>query len=526
MKVQIFKEYDFVYHNLRPNHPSAEIELNSMTPMELYFDEHNWSLSTQDKGTYKSGKAEHEYLKFIGLISYDVDSKCFILEQDVSSLIKDEPLSLILSKGLSIPNGVPIQEGSLLQFGSVKFLVKNIQINTSSFSQSVDESDRTINNSYRKKPQIQEESIILEEARNEIYQPKKGLKAPSCRYCFSDEWSVSNTLLNICACSGSIVFIHLDCLRKWIKSKSVVKQLEKIKMIAYEDLYCELCHKKLPDEFIYNSKKYSLIVDESTDKSFIAIQYTLSEQNQGLRYYTYFLYFDDIFELSIGRSSESSVTLNNNTVSRDHATLILRNDQVFVRDQNSKFGTAVSFTEALHISSTTYLKLGNYYLKFQVNVPCWLQICSKPNQQFVDYIKLFSRPKQFVSKLPCFTVDIRDYYVEETIINTSSSLENSKIVITDALNNSQLFNQSLILDKESLPIMLEIEEDSAEGVQRMRKSTIFKSAPVINVLCKISENHKKEKVEFITSGLSLSLKPTLNLKINQHSELNESEKGL
>lgn len=40
-----------------------------------------------------------------------------------------------------------------------------------------------------------------------------------CRICYSSDASPSNPLLSPCLCSGSLLFIHLDCLKTWLKAK-------------------------------------------------------------------------------------------------------------------------------------------------------------------------------------------------------------------------------------------------------------------------------------------------------------------
>ncbi|XP_028424517.1 E3 ubiquitin-protein ligase MARCH7-like isoform X2 [Perca flavescens] len=40
-----------------------------------------------------------------------------------------------------------------------------------------------------------------------------------CRICHSGESSPTNPLLSPCLCSGSMQFVHLDCLKKWIRAR-------------------------------------------------------------------------------------------------------------------------------------------------------------------------------------------------------------------------------------------------------------------------------------------------------------------
>lgn len=44
-----------------------------------------------------------------------------------------------------------------------------------------------------------------------------------CRICFGSESTESNELIRPCKCSGSMAFIHLQCLKSWVDCKSQSK---------------------------------------------------------------------------------------------------------------------------------------------------------------------------------------------------------------------------------------------------------------------------------------------------------------
>ncbi len=62
-----------------------------------------------------------------------------------------------------------------------------------------------------------------------------------CRICLSEESSSSDPLINPCKCSGSMEWIHLECLRKWLINKIEIVEDDVIKIYAWKDLNCELC---------------------------------------------------------------------------------------------------------------------------------------------------------------------------------------------------------------------------------------------------------------------------------------------
>ncbi len=44
--------------------------------------------------------------------------------------------------------------------------------------------------------------------------------------CFNEENSNENSLIHPYKCSGSMQFIHLNCLKKWLKTKKLIKKID------------------------------------------------------------------------------------------------------------------------------------------------------------------------------------------------------------------------------------------------------------------------------------------------------------
>ncbi|TRY82470.1 hypothetical protein DNTS_029956 [Danionella cerebrum] len=76
-----------------------------------------------------------------------------------------------------------------------------------------------------------QESLLLEDSDEE--------EGDQCRICQMGEQSSSNPLIVPCKCTGSLQFVHQDCIKKWLRSKiSSGSNLEAITT-------CELCKEKL-----------------------------------------------------------------------------------------------------------------------------------------------------------------------------------------------------------------------------------------------------------------------------------------
>ncbi|XP_067315303.1 E3 ubiquitin-protein ligase MARCH7 isoform X1 [Pseudorasbora parva] len=76
-----------------------------------------------------------------------------------------------------------------------------------------------------------QESLLLEDSDEE--------EGDLCRICQMGEQSSSNPLIEPCKCTGSLQYVHQDCIKKWLRSKiSSGSNLEAITT-------CELCKEKL-----------------------------------------------------------------------------------------------------------------------------------------------------------------------------------------------------------------------------------------------------------------------------------------
>jgi len=49
----------------------------------------------------------------------------------------------------------------------------------------------------------------------------------NCKICLSNENDANNPMINLCKCSGSLLFVHFFCLNKWMASKMTIKENEK-----------------------------------------------------------------------------------------------------------------------------------------------------------------------------------------------------------------------------------------------------------------------------------------------------------
>ena len=63
---------------------------------------------------------------------------------------------------------------------------------------------------------------------------------PQCRICLSEE-EPGNPIISPCDCTGSVGFIHLECIREWLEGKKHKKETPIVNSYIWRGLECEIC---------------------------------------------------------------------------------------------------------------------------------------------------------------------------------------------------------------------------------------------------------------------------------------------
>ena len=83
-------------------------------------------------------------------------------------------------------------------------------------------------------------------------------------------------------------YIHLDCLRHWLKT-SIFEQIEDTNyccIYLYRTPECELCKTKYPDFIRHNGKLYEIIDLQSKFDSYLLIETITYDKNQNKYLYS------------------------------------------------------------------------------------------------------------------------------------------------------------------------------------------------------------------------------------------------
>ena len=243
-------------------------------------------------------------------------------------------------------------------------------------------------NDNKSKSEKENENLVLNENKN-------NKKKKICRICYLEEENKRlNPLIKPCKCSGSMKYIHYECLLHWLRTKLIINK-RSIVDNGYFDVYrldlieCELCKNHLLNYIKHNNKIYSLLDYNRLDKE---IEKLLSKKEKAKftkenNYITfddvlpgrngflcrYLVKFNEDNTLKIGRGLDNQLILNDISVSRNHC--IIRIDQgynIILEDCNSKFGSLVLIqAEEIEILKGKILTVqsGTNYFSFKLELP-------------------------------------------------------------------------------------------------------------------------------------------------------------
>ncbi|KAL4488347.1 hypothetical protein ABPG72_019197 [Tetrahymena utriculariae] len=194
------------------------------------------------------------------------------------------------------------------------------------------------------------------------YNSKNGTKPTEeiqCRICLGDTYIDDNPFIAPCACTGSVQYIHLICLKIWLQNKLVIKSNDYYTEYQWKKLECELCKQPLKPYIIHNGREFSTFTirnpacpyiileklqkDTNEPKSQLIVNFSSRTNENKIK--------KEKTLLKIGRGALSHIRINDISVSREHAHLVLKNQQFYLKDQNSKFGTLVLVREPIDFSA-------------------------------------------------------------------------------------------------------------------------------------------------------------------------------
>ena len=300
----------------------------------------------------------------------------------------------------------------------------------------------------------------------------KNKKIKICRICYLEEFDkINNPLIKPCKCSGSMKYIHYECILHWLKTKIMDKSSrffsnDYLSVFGLELIECELCKTRLPDYIRHNNEIYSLLnLEKNFDTEKILNKKEKKSKKQKEYIHNYIIFdsvtpqktddskfrfltkFDKNNILRIGRGLENQLILNDISVSRNHCKLIIDdNEDVILEDNSSRFGSLVLIQDEIEIlkGNKLHVQVGTNYLIFTLNKKKGLFSCC--NAEEIDNKKTYEKLNSLSIK----------YNKKNEILDESISIENSdndegnKKLIEDEKDNDNKSNDLIIFEIDKI----------------------------------------------------------------------------
>jgi len=192
------------------------------------------------------------------------------------------------------------------------------------------------------------------------------LSSTLCRICLLEGPGEDDPLIAPCACKGSIEYVHLGCLRHWIRGRLNLSDTS-IGSYFYRALPCELCKAIYPTYVTLGNERQPLVEVPRTQPPFIVLENMVRDSQQ---HASRGLHVISLAEkvLKLGRGHESDVRIADVSISRCHAMIRFHRGHFILEDNNSKFGTLVAMKRPrlLESGSTVSIQMGRTVLSLFV----------------------------------------------------------------------------------------------------------------------------------------------------------------
>ena len=390
-----------------------------------------------------------------------------------------------------------------------------------------------------------------EEKNYEIDKKKENKKI--CRICYMEEMDKKNNpLIKPCKCSGSMKYIHYECLLHWLKTKIMIsKNMYNnngfFTIYSLDLIECELCKNHLPNYIKHKNKIFSLL---DLDKKFEEEKEKKSKKNMELKgkgdlnifnkkkkdinnyiifdtvtpgktenKYRYLVKFDKNNCMKIGRALEMQLILNDISVSRNHCQIRLEDDgNIILEDNNSKFGSLVLMqAESFEIlkGQTLTIQVGTNYLNISLKQPTSLFGCC--NAEEIDYKHSYEKINSKAIKFDKSNELLNESITPENSENEGEEENKNHNKIQNNGDKKELTNK----EKENMKQDLKIWEKKMADNKNNKNNNNFDSTYIGSTLF-VKENQNEEEKNNNNEATNLKL---INI-VNENDKLKEKNENI
>ena len=335
----------------------------------------------------------------------------------------------------------------------------------------------------------------------------KRKKIKVCRICYGEEDPVGdfdNPLVQPCLCSGSLKYIHLNCLKHWLNTKSCTRidTNSHYSIFLVKLIECEICKTKFPDFIKYKNNLYELLDFKSEFENYATIESLTVDKNNTRCIYVVNL--ENNLRLKIGRGHDAHLILSDISVSRVHSILTIENKNMYLEDNNSKFGTLIlvqcpilNITENLPL----FIQIGRTFLNCKIQKSFSIFSCcgvyEKPDSNY--YFKQNEKQKH-INLLNTFTVKSEIDFSDDYEIDEKEKNYN-EIKMKDNRNIRRYDENTLDIENNNNTNLKSFKEENEVAIRIMAtKKTFFNMEDKKDDFIEIEEeksNNKLNKSESI-----------------------------
>lgn len=293
-------------------------------------------------------------------VAVNRDDHCLLIRN-----FKVEYVPYMVINSTYFANGVGYQlhEGDVILFGGIRFKIIELCSSPDNFDEErLDEEDDW------DKDKITNNNLNIENNEND----SKSNNSIKCRICLMGEIDEENNpLIAPCKCLGSVQYIHVQCLKHWLKTKIIIKDYKYFTVIIKKKFECEICKENLPEALMINNKLINLFTYKKPKNDYLiweSIPQGMTPEELNEKRYFYIIKFDHKLKITVGRSNNSDIKMGDPSISRNHSAIILDYHKFFVQDLNSKFGTLIELKRnILFLPNKPFsVQINKYYLYFEL----------------------------------------------------------------------------------------------------------------------------------------------------------------
>jgi RING-variant domain/FHA domain len=159
-------------------------------------------------------------------------------------------------------------------------------------------------------------------------------EVPRCRFCWDTKAEPENPLFSTCKCSGSVGYIHFECLKSWLDVKKQMKTSPCFSSFYWKSFECEICKKAYPlvlrakcETAKSGYRTYNLVNYERPEGSFLVLE-SLNQEKNTSRIIHIIRPNEGKLSFKFGRGHESDLRINDISVSRCHAIIKYKEDAI------------------------------------------------------------------------------------------------------------------------------------------------------------------------------------------------------